>query len=85
MPPGVTWTKPEGGMFVWITLPAGLDGAELLERSLLEERIGFVPGSAFSPNGDVRNTIRLNYSLPSEAVIADGVARLGALIARCLA
>lgn len=84
MPPGVTWTKPEGGMFVWITLPAQLDGAELLERSLLEERIGFVPGGAFSPNGAVRNTIRLNYSLPSEATIADGVARIGGLIRRVL-
>jgi DNA-binding transcriptional MocR family regulator len=85
MPAGTTWSKPEGGMFVWVTLPAGLDGAELLERSLVEERIGFVPGGAFSPHGAVRNTIRLNYSLQSEAVIADGVARLGALVTRTLA
>jgi DNA-binding transcriptional MocR family regulator len=85
MPPGTTWSKPEGGMFVWVTLPAGIDGAELLERSLLEERIGFVPGGAFSPNGAVRNTIRLNYSLASEAVIAEGVARLGALVALVVA
>ena len=49
MPAGVSWSKPEGGMFVWVTLPEGIDGAELLERSLLEERIGFVPGGAFSP------------------------------------
>ncbi len=82
MPPGTTWSKPEGGMFVWVTLPDGIDGAALLERSLLEERIGFVPGGAFSPNGAVRNTIRLNYSLQSEAVISDGVARLGALVTR---
>jgi len=82
MPAGTTWSRPEGGMFVWVTLPAGIDGAELLERSLLEERIGFVPGGAFSPNGAVRNTIRLNYSLQTEAGISDGVARLGALVAR---
>jgi DNA-binding transcriptional MocR family regulator len=82
MPPGTTWSKPEGGMFVWVTLPGGIDGAELLERSLLEERIGFVPGGAFSPHGAVRNTIRLNYSLQTEAGIAEGIARLGALVAR---
>jgi DNA-binding transcriptional MocR family regulator len=84
MPAGVSWSKPEGGMFVWVTLPAGMDGADLLERSLLEERIGFVPGGAFSPNGDVRNTIRLNYSLQSETAIAEGVARLGGLVTRAL-
>ena len=84
MPAGVTWSKPEGGMFVWVTLPEGVDGAELLERSLREERIGFVPGGAFSPNGSVRNTIRLNYSLAPEDVIAEGVARLGALASRAL-
>lgn len=82
MPAGTQWSKPEGGMFVWVTLPAGMDGAELLERALLEERIGFVPGGAFSPDGAVRNTIRLNYSLQPEAVITDGMARLGALVSR---
>ena len=82
MPPGTTWSEPEGGMFVWVTLAGTIDGAELLERSLLEERIGFVPGGAFSPNGAVRNTIRLNYSLQTEAGIAAGIARLGALVAR---
>ena len=84
MPAGTTWSKPEGGMFVWVTLPGGIDGAELLERSLSEERIGFVPGGAFSPHGAVRNTIRLNYSLQSETAIAAGVARLGALVSRTL-
>jgi DNA-binding transcriptional MocR family regulator len=85
MPAGTTWTMPEGGMFVWVTLPKGVDGAELLERSLAEEKIGFVPGGAFSPNGTVKNTIRLNYSLAPESVIAEGVRRLGALITRVLA
>jgi DNA-binding transcriptional MocR family regulator len=84
MPAGTSWTKPQGGMFVWVTLPANIDGAALLERSLAEEKIGFVPGAAFSPGGTVRNTIRLNYSLAPEHVIADGVGRLGALIARTL-
>ena len=85
MPPGTSWTKPEGGMFIWITLPAGVDGAELLAKSLAEEKIGFVPGGAFSPDGKVKNTIRLNYSLASEAVITEGVGRLAGLIARHIA
>jgi DNA-binding transcriptional MocR family regulator len=85
MPAGTSWTKPRGGMFVWVTLPPNVDGAELLERSLAEEQIGFVPGAAFSPGGRVKNTIRLNYSLAPEAVITEGIGRLGALITRHLA
>ena len=80
MPAGVTWTKPEGGMFVWVTLPEGMDGAALLERSLAQERVAFVPGAAFFPDGSGRNTIRLNFSSPTEAMIEDGLARLGRLI-----
>jgi DNA-binding transcriptional MocR family regulator len=85
MPPGTTWTKPQGGMFVWVTLPERINGADLLAQSLAEEKIGFVPGHAFSPNGAVQNTIRLNYSLANEATITDGVSRLAELIARKLA
>ena len=80
MPAGVTWTKPEGGMFVWVTLPEGMDGAALLERSLAQEKVAFVPGAAFFPDGSGRNTIRLNFSSSTEAMIEDGLARLGRLI-----
>jgi DNA-binding transcriptional MocR family regulator len=80
MPAGVTWTRPEGGMFVWVTLLEGMDGAALLERSLAQERVAFVPGAAFFPDGSGRNTIRLNFSSPTEATIEDGLARLGRLI-----
>ncbi|MFO0996310.1 MAG: PLP-dependent aminotransferase family protein [Alphaproteobacteria bacterium] len=85
MPPGVSWTKPKGGMFVWVTLPEGLDGAELLAASLRDARVAFVPGGAFFIDGSGANTMRLNYSRPSEAAIDDGVKRLGVLIARSLA
>ncbi|WBU61828.1 PLP-dependent aminotransferase family protein [Paracoccus albus] len=80
MPEGVTWTKPEGGMFVWLTLPEGTDGAELLARSLKTERIAFVPGHAFHPDGSGRNTIRLSFTLHDKAMVDEGIARLGRLL-----
>jgi DNA-binding transcriptional MocR family regulator len=85
MPAGVRWTTPQGGMFVWVTLPAGFDGAVLLEAALAEERVAFVPGAAFFADGSGRNTIRLNFTRQSEAVIDEGVSRLGGLVARQLA
>jgi len=79
MPQGVNWTRPEGGMFIWVTLPEGHDGADLLERSL-EAGVAFVPGAAFFFDGRGRNTLRLSFSLPSEEDIDRGIARLGELI-----
>jgi hypothetical protein len=80
MPQGVEWTRPEGGMFIWITLPAGMDGAALLARSLQSQRVAFVPGAAFFADGSGRNTIRLSFSRTDEAVIAEGISRLGVLV-----
>ena len=69
-------------MFVWIRLPEGMDGAALLERAIADERLAFVPCAPFFADREARNTIRLSYSLPTEAEIADGVARLARLIQR---
>ncbi|MGO4907010.1 PLP-dependent aminotransferase family protein [Pseudorhodobacter sp. W20_MBD10_FR17] len=80
MPSGVEWTRPEGGMFIWITLPKGMDGAELLAKSLQTQRVAFVPGSAFYADGSGRNTIRLSFSRADEATIATGIERLGNLL-----
>jgi hypothetical protein len=80
MPEGVTWTQPGGGLFVWVRLPEGADAASLLDRAVNEENIAFVPGAAFFFDGRGRNTLRLSYSLPSEAEIEDGIARLAKLI-----
>ena len=82
MPKGVEWTHPEGGLFVWLTLPVGIDGAELLARAVAEERVAFVPGKAFFATDAMSNTIRLNFSSANEAQITEGVARLGRLIGR---
>jgi DNA-binding transcriptional MocR family regulator len=80
MPDGVSWTKPEGGMFVWVTLPAGMDGAELLKRALDERDLAFVPGRAFFADGSGANTLRLNFSSSSPAEIEEGMRRLGSLL-----
>ncbi|TBW35974.1 PLP-dependent aminotransferase family protein [Siculibacillus lacustris] len=82
MPAGVGWTKPKGGLFAWVTLPEGIDGAELLAHAIAEERVAFVPGGAFFAEDRMANTIRLNFSLPNESAIAEGIGRLGRLIGR---
>lgn len=85
MPKGVTWSHPEGGMFVWIDLPAGIDGAELLARAIKEERVAFVPGAPFFAEVPRANAIRLSYSLPTDDQIEEGVQRLARLIGRVIA
>ncbi|WP_377193157.1 aminotransferase-like domain-containing protein [Ruegeria meonggei] len=77
MPDGVEWTKPEGGMFIWVTLPKGTDGADLLARALDSVKVAFVPGQAFFPDGSGVDTIRLSFSNSDEATIREGIRRLG--------
>lgn len=79
MPQGITWTSPEGGMFVWVTLPTSMSGKDLLEQALAQ-KVAFVPGAAFYADGATTNTIRLNFSMSDEAVIDKGVARLADVI-----
>ncbi len=81
MPDGVEWTRPEGGMFIWLTLPKHIDGTELLAKSLQSARVAFVPGQAFFADGSGANTIRLNFSLAGGDVIDEGIKRLGGLMA----
>nr|WP_289851957.1 PLP-dependent aminotransferase family protein [Rhizobium sp. SSA_523] len=80
MPPGTSWTKPEGGMFVWVTLPPGFDGAQLLARSIETEKVAFVPGQAFFADRSGANTLRLSFSCANEAMIEEGIQRLGRLV-----
>jgi DNA-binding transcriptional MocR family regulator len=85
MPEGVSWTRPAGGMFVWLTLPEGLDGAHILQRAIAEARVAFVPGDAFFPDRSVRNALRLSFSLNDSAEVEDGVGRLGRLLREIVA
>ncbi|HZR07873.1 MAG TPA: PLP-dependent aminotransferase family protein [Myxococcales bacterium] len=78
-PEGTTWTRPEGGMFVWMRLPAGLDAGELLVDAM-RERVAFVPGAPFYPANPCRETLRLNFSNRPPLLIAEGMARLGACV-----
>ena len=80
MPEGVEYARPEGGMFIWMTLPKHMNGAELLVQSLAEQRVAFVPGQAFFADGSGANTIRLNFTNASAKQIETGIARLGQLI-----
>jgi DNA-binding transcriptional MocR family regulator len=81
MPSGTSWTKPEGGMFIWVTLPEGMDGAKLLARSLESAKVAFVPGQAFFADGSGANTFRVSFSCANDQMIDEGISRLGRLIA----
>jgi DNA-binding transcriptional MocR family regulator len=80
MPEGVSWTKPEGGMFIWVTLPKGMDGAKLLAKSIETVKVAFVPGRAFFADGSGENTLRMSFSSSNEEKIEEGISRLGKLI-----
>jgi 2-aminoadipate transaminase len=79
MPKGVKWTKPEGGLFLWVKLPKNLSANELFPKAV-EEKVAYVIGSAFHCDGKGQNSMRLNFSYPSEEQIEEGVKRLAAMV-----
>ena len=80
MPENVSWSEPEGGLYVWMTLPQTIDGVEFSMRALMEKSVSAIAGAAFYPLEPVRNTIRLSFSLATEADAREGVRRLGELV-----
>jgi 2-aminoadipate transaminase len=80
-PPGATWTRPEGGLFLWVTLPVGMDASEVLSDAIAQ-RVAFVPGRAFYPCGGGERTLRLNFSYCRPETIEEGIRRLGEVVAR---
>jgi 2-aminoadipate transaminase len=78
-PPGVRWTRPEGGLFLWGTLPAGVDSTQVL-RAAVTQKVAFVPGAPFYPCGGGGNTMRLNFSNATPDKIREGIARLGRVL-----
>ena len=78
-PENVEYTKPEGGMFLWVTLPEGLSSMDLFELAI-NENVAFVPGQAFYVDGSGNNALRLNFSNSNEEQIEEGIKRLGSAI-----
>jgi 2-aminoadipate transaminase len=78
-PAEVSWTEPEGGLFLWLTLPSHLSATTLLEKAIAENVL-FVPGKPFYPDGQCDNTFRLNFSNASLSQIHEGIDRLGKAI-----
>ncbi|HCU69403.1 MAG TPA: aspartate aminotransferase [Desulfomicrobium sp.] len=75
-PAGVSFTRPEGGMFSWVTLPAGKGSCMDLFNLAIEQKVAFVPGMPFYTDGTGQDTLRLNFSNASEATIDEGITRL---------
>jgi len=78
-PPEVDWTHPDGGLFLWGTLPEHLDAAEVL-RLAVQQKVAFVPGQPFHPDGSGHNTMRLNFSNATPEKIQEGILRLGQVL-----
>ncbi|WP_341899255.1 PLP-dependent aminotransferase family protein [Ferrovibrio terrae] len=80
LPKEVRYTKPDGGMFIWLEFPDSIDGTELLAEAVKDIQVAFVPGSAFYATDVKRNTARLSFSLGEPARIREGIERLSALL-----
>lgn len=79
----LSWTKPEGGLFLWVRLPEYVDADEMFYDAV-EDKVAYVIGSAFHCNNTGKNTLRLNFSYPTEDEIAEGIKRLGKCIEKRL-
>ncbi|HLU43719.1 MAG TPA: PLP-dependent aminotransferase family protein [Natronosporangium sp.] len=79
MPEGTTWTRPAGGLFVWATLPSGLDAKAMMPRAL-NARVAYVPGTGFYADGSGTNELRLNFSFSSPERLREGVRRLAGVV-----
>jgi 2-aminoadipate transaminase len=85
MPPdeGISWSKPEGGMFLWLELPEYIDTLELLKEAV-ENKVAFVIGKGFFTDGSGGNAMRLNFSFPTEKQIVEGIERIAQLVSKRL-
>ncbi|MFP4365442.1 MAG: PLP-dependent aminotransferase family protein [Spirochaetia bacterium] len=82
-PPEADYTMPEGGMFLWVTLPKGIDTMDVFHNAI-KQKVAFVPGIPFFTRDKGRNTMRLNYSCTPEKEIESGIARLSKVIKEML-
>jgi 2-aminoadipate transaminase len=82
-PRGVHWTQPQGGLFLWVTLPETLDATAILKKAVAN-KVAFVPGTAFYPDGGGHNAFRLNFSNAQPDQIKIGIQRLGEVLRAAL-
>jgi len=82
-PEEVKWTEPEGGLFLWVTLPEGVSATQILQKAM-ERKVAYVPGKPFYAKEDKDNTLRLNFSNASEEKIEEGIKRLSEVFAENL-
>ncbi len=82
-PEEIKYTKPEGGMFLWITLPKSISSLDLVDLAI-KENVAFVPGKAFYVDGGGNNTLRLNFSNSDEEEIEEGIKRLAKIMKKSL-
>jgi 2-aminoadipate transaminase len=78
-PPEARWTRPEGGMFIWVTLPEYIDTMEMFSRAL-ENNVAYVHGASFYADRSGKNTLRLNFTYATDAEIDEGIKRLAATV-----
>jgi DNA-binding transcriptional MocR family regulator len=77
---GVSWTKPQGGLFLWVRLPENIDSGEMFKEAVEKYKVAYILGSAFYFNGEGKNTMRLCFALPPKEIIPEGIKRLAELI-----
>lgn len=82
-PEGAKFSKPNGGLFMWVELPKGMNAKELLVKCV-EQLVAYIPGGAFFPSGGKENTFRLNFSSMSDELIAEGIQRMGKVLQEAL-
>ena len=79
MPEGISWTEPQGGLFLFVTLPTHLDADEIFKKAI-KKNVAFVAGSSFFCNNTGHNTMRINFSFSNNKDIEEGVKRLSDVI-----
>ncbi len=79
-PRAAQWSKPKGGIFIWVTLPEHVNTLDLLPRAVEQEKIAYVPGIAFGIQGGGRSSLRLNFSNAAPEMLEEGITRLGKII-----
>jgi 2-aminoadipate transaminase len=81
MPKGVSWTRPQGGLFLWVSVPEHINTANMMIEAV-QEKVAFVPGESFFPCGGGQNTMRMNFSYSNPQLINEGIGRLARVLRR---